>query len=527
MDIPKYFSNVVLAQFKATGIPLKVYVNGEYLIIPDVYEISDPLLGSGMTTDGHMVQFDYREIDHLLVGGNVLDLEKYTKAMVGDTPEGDKEEEKEEEEETTEESLDLGEITKDVFKARNKALDAEEKALKDKRKALDDEPIEDGVIKEDYDRDMDRKYGRDRDYTNIEVKDMHFQTDTDELEKMKLAYGYRLGGMTSREKIADADYELKRYRKEIKYGNGTDVDVFIPDSYDAMTSKLMNGPHQKARPKVNWNDRKYEEWIDSVAAEGGAQNAFDMAQNAKMEPGLIDWVKKNRLEFGDVTPLERIQYDIEAMAESVNEARGRAGEELSMIPKGRAKAALRQIKSGKRDDGMKTKSNPTGKFDAKLYGVDASGEEHEITDEDEINIYKKFGLRAIEESVNEGDGLWANIHAKRKRGERPARKGSKAYKAAKKAGDKINKESVKEDHMPGPPYEYDNVSEPYSIKVGDMIQNTNTSCPHHGSKGIVKQVMDMPNDIGKIVKYIVMNQGDNFNPGDSLTKTIDQLEPMR
>ena len=46
-----------------------------------------------------------------------------------------------------------------------------------------------------------------------------------------------------------------------------------------------------------------------------------MAQNAKMEAGLIDWVKKNRLAyFGDVTPLERIQYDIEALAESINEA---------------------------------------------------------------------------------------------------------------------------------------------------------------------------------------------------------------
>ena len=44
--------------------------------------------------------------------------------------------------------------------------------------------------------------------------------------------------------------------------------------------------------------------------------------------------------------------------------------------------------------------------------------------------------------MGEGDGLWANIHAKRKRGGTPAKKGSKAYKAAKKAGDKINKESV-------------------------------------------------------------------------------------
>ena len=141
MDIPKYFSNVVLAQFKATGIPLKVYVNGEYLIIPDMYEISDPLLGSGMTEDGHMVQFDYRMIDHLLVGGNVIDLETYTNAMTGDTPDKQKDKEEEEEEETTEESFKLGEITKDVKKARQKALDAEEKALKDKQKALDDEPI--------------------------------------------------------------------------------------------------------------------------------------------------------------------------------------------------------------------------------------------------------------------------------------------------------------------------------------------------------------------------------------------------
>ena len=35
------------------------------------------------------------------------------------------------------------------------------------------------------------------------------------------------------------------------------------------------------------------------------------------------------------------------------------------------------------------------------------------------------------------EGLWANINAKRKRGGKSARKGSKAYKAAKKAGDKL------------------------------------------------------------------------------------------
>tara|TARA_R110000850_G_scaffold210376_1_gene336360 strand:- start:2932 stop:3540 length:609 start_codon:yes stop_codon:yes gene_type:complete len=49
------------------------------------------------------------------------------------------------------------------------------------------------------------------------------------------------------------------------------------------------------------------------------------------------------------------------------------------------------------------------------------------------------------EGVNEGDGLWANIRAKKARGEKPAHKNSKAHKDAVKAGNKINKdESVNE-----------------------------------------------------------------------------------
>ena len=163
MDIPKYFSNVVLAQYVVTGIPLKVYVNGEYLIIPDVYEISDPLLGSGMDVDGHMQQFDYRMIDHIMVGGNIVDLATYTKALAGDTPEEDKEkkDDAEAEEETKEESVRLSdmmsEISKDEYDAQMDALSAEEdagkakiKAAKDKMNALKKQPIEDGVVKENH-----------------------------------------------------------------------------------------------------------------------------------------------------------------------------------------------------------------------------------------------------------------------------------------------------------------------------------------------------------------------------------------
>ena len=46
------------------------------------------------------------------------------------------------------------------------------------------------------------------------------------------------------------------------------------------------------------------------------------------------------------------------------------------------------------------------------------------------------------------EGLWANINAKKKRGGKSASKGSKAYKAAKKAGDKLNKSKHSDEETP-------------------------------------------------------------------------------
>ena len=76
-------------------------------------------------------------------------------------------------------------------------------------------------------------------------------------------------------------------------------------------------------------------------------------------------------------------------------------------------------------------------FGDKSHGKKIYGYEVFATDDDDrgeiVRIVKSDKLK-------EGDGLWANIRAKKARGEKPARKGSKAYKIAKKAGDKINKE---------------------------------------------------------------------------------------
>jgi hypothetical protein len=141
------------------------------------------------------------------------------------------------------------------------------------------------------------------------VKEIHFETDPKKQEKLKLEFGKRAGGATNREKIEFADYALMKFRKSIQYGTGKSVDVFIPDSYGAMTSLLGNGPHTKKIKSRSWNQRSYNKWIKDMASGGGADHAFDMAQNANHEPGLIKWVQRN---YPDDEPLDRIQWDIEA-----------------------------------------------------------------------------------------------------------------------------------------------------------------------------------------------------------------------
>ncbi len=146
------------------------------------------------------------------------------------------------------------------------------------------------------------------------VKDLHFEIDPEKAEAMKIELGRRQGEVTTRKQIEGGDYALRRFRKEIRYGDGSYLGVFMPGSYDAATSKLGDGPHKKAVKKVKWNMKKYQQWVDDVASNDGWKHSYDMAQNAKMEPGLLQWAKK---EFRGEDPLQRIQWDIEAYAESV------------------------------------------------------------------------------------------------------------------------------------------------------------------------------------------------------------------
>ena len=61
------------------------------------------------------------------------------------------------------------------------------------------------------------------------------------------------------------------------------------------------------------------------------------------------------------------------------------------------------------------------------------------------------------------------------------------------------------------------------FEIGMRVLNTNPSCKHFGSEGIIKEIKNLPDDMGQVVSYEVTNNGNTYKQGDILTKTIDQL----
>jgi len=65
-------------------------------------------------------------------------------------------------------------------------------------------------------------------------------------------------------------------------------------------------------------------------------------------------------------------------------------------------------------------------------------------------------------------------------------------------------------------------SEPMFM-VGQKVRNVNNKCSHYGSEGIIKEIKDLPNQMGKVISYEVINEGPTYKKGEVLTKTMDQL----
>jgi hypothetical protein len=85
----------------------------------------------------------------------------------------------------------------------------------------------------------------------------------------------------------------------------------------------------------------------------------------------------------------------------------------------------------------------------------------------------------------------------------------------------FNKENEEPEEM-----EMEEVESSTMFKVGDKVKNINAQCKHYGSEGIVKEVRDLPEDMGYAVVYECTNEGPTWKKGDILGKTEIQLEKI-
>jgi hypothetical protein len=88
--------------------------------------------------------------------------------------------------------------------------------------------------------------------------------------------------------------------------------------------------------------------------------------------------------------------------------------------------------------------------------------------------------------------------------------------------DYVSKESKRTDDWSTPINEYTQSM----FKVGDKVRNINPYCKHYGSEGEVKEIRDLPEDMGYAVIYECSNDGPSWIKGDMLGKTEIQLQKI-
>lgn len=456
-ELPEYFDNIVIGQYAMTGVPLKVYANDRYYIIASPEDVDDPLIGYGMTPSGKMEPFDYRDIEHLVVAGNKVDLATYTKALSDElegvkkasdakgTGEEEKKEEGGEEEKKEEgganpfESFDpfakkwslksLLEISKEEMKAQEDALKAEMeagkakiKAAKDKMSDLKKQPIEDGVIYEA--NDIKAKIAKlERDLADVH----HKYYSTAKLTPQK--------EMQLRKQMGQLSRELKRAKREDRTGARGYKGKPLKTVTESVISDILI---------IAYESTTYDKFIAELIKQKL------LKREDLKDPELVDELKT--------------MYRGQALGkrESVNELK-------------LTSAGVKELLAAIYYNWNKLKTA----FQKEMY-------------------FKSF----------------KDVIAFIKSGDQEEQKQLEDFVQAH--GVKIaTLESVTENH----------ISEPYIFQVGDVIRNTNPQCKHFGSMGIVQSVMDMDDNMGQLIKYLVTNYGDTFKPGMSLTKTPDQLEP--
>tara|TARA_Y100000593_G_scaffold94127_1_gene191758 strand:+ start:1913 stop:3154 length:1242 start_codon:yes stop_codon:yes gene_type:complete len=187
-------------------------------------------------------------------------------------------------------------------------------------------------------------------------------------DKLRNQWDYPKGNKDGLVYLATND---RRYPTEIViYNMNRDVFHFLHSQGGDWKKATQETVPRKGFNSTHWVMPYFEEWEEDFDYEKG----FYEGKINEVDMDKVFMKGRTKSRFEDI-PDEK---------------------DLSLINKARAKAALKQIKTGKRSDGL------PGPFTARLFGVTPSGQVQQIIDPRDIEMYKKFGL--AESKLNEAKG---------------------------------------------------------------------------------------------------------------------------
>lgn len=68
----QYFNINMINDYLELGLKFKVYVNGEYLIVNEPWDLLNDYKAIGYDINGSPVEFEYMDVDHIMIGSNVF-----------------------------------------------------------------------------------------------------------------------------------------------------------------------------------------------------------------------------------------------------------------------------------------------------------------------------------------------------------------------------------------------------------------------------------------------------------------------
>lgn len=87
----QYFNINMLDDYLELGLKFKVYVNGEYLIVNEPWDLLNDYKALGYDFDGAPVEFEYMDVDHIMIGSNVFTKDELNNIKGGEGKGGDAE----------------------------------------------------------------------------------------------------------------------------------------------------------------------------------------------------------------------------------------------------------------------------------------------------------------------------------------------------------------------------------------------------------------------------------------------------